>query len=157
MTARMTAAAVPAPGRRRDETPAEHLRVVRGREITPAVAQRRARLIVGTAVAMAAMAFFGVVAAHVAITQRQFQLEQLQRQGSELQADYDRLRLEVAELESPARIVAAAQELGLEQPDEVTYLTPEASSFGQPIADDGAIEGRTTTSWQLVKPHLADR
>lgn len=156
MTARMIAAP---PLTRADEpelgTP--ELRVLTRPERTPEAAQRRARLMVGTVVVVAALAFFGVVAAHVAITQRQFQLEQLERDGNELQADYDRLRLQVAELESPARVVAAAQELGLVQPEEVVYLTPEAPPSA--AADATAVKAAeaTTTSWQTVKPHLADR
>lgn len=156
MTARMIAPLPAQPGRRDDTLAAPHLRVVTKPELTPAAAQRRARLIAATAVVLAGLALFGVVAAHVGITQRQFRLEQLEREGNELQADYDRLRLQVAELESPARVIAAAQVLGLEQPDEVTYLTPDAGSAvaASRVATAG---GQTTTSWQAVKPHLADR
>src|SRR6202040_2624963 len=68
---------------------------------------------------------FGLAAVHVLLTEGQFRLQRLQRQSDDAQAQYVRLRLEVAQLESPQRIVAAAQErLGMVPPTALTYLTP---------------------------------
>lgn len=166
MTARMTAPpagvapAPPAPARPRPEIGgpggAPRLRVVADGERTPEATRRRARLLAGSVALLAALALFGVVAAQVAITQRQFQLERVARQGDELQQRYDRLRLQVAELESPARVVAAATALGMQQPGAVTYLTPDAPPAAAPHLS-GPEPEQTTTSWQTVKPHLVDR
>lgn len=165
-TVRAGATFAPSPRPRVDTEGRPDLRVVADAEPSPAAAQRRARRLAATVVGVAALLLFGVVASHVAITQNQFRLERLERRGDVMQAEYDRLRLQVAELESPARIVGAGQALGLEQPGKVTYLTPSAAPGATTEAADGAAgaarlatgeEARqTTTSWQTVKPHLAD-
>ncbi|MGI8793691.1 MAG: hypothetical protein ACR2H3_11030 [Acidimicrobiales bacterium] len=156
MTARMNAAA-PLPSRP-SEADRPELRVVGPGERSPEAARRQARVLAIVVVVIAAALLFSLVATQVAITQRQFQLQRLEGEADGLQASYDRLRLQVAELESPARIVAAGQQLGLEQPSEVTYLTPTSGllrtagrSAHQPTPTQA-----TSTSWQTVKPHLAD-
>ncbi|HEX2849185.1 MAG TPA: cell division protein FtsL [Acidimicrobiales bacterium] len=109
-----------------------------------------------------ALCVFGVVVAHVAIAQGQFQLEQLRESSAQKQAEYDRLRLQVAELESPERIVADAQQrLGMVTPPGVTYLAPSADEPPAP-ANAAAADQRSAdaaaanTGWSTVKPHLAD-
>lgn len=102
---------------------------------------------------------FAVVIAHVALTQGQFRLAQLQAEADGSQAGYARLRLQVAELESPQRIVAAAQQhLGMVSPASVTYLAPKTSSDLVPIAATRPSSPEETdsgaTSWSAVKPHL---
>jgi cell division protein FtsL len=115
----------------------------------------------------AGVLLFAVVAAHVAITQNQFHLEKLERRAVEEQADYERLRLRVAELESPGRIVDSAQQrLGMVQPGEVTYLSPDPSPEFEiaPRADEprrssgGSVAAANPAAgWQVVKPHLGER
>ena len=111
-------------------------------------------------VATFVLSLFGVAAAHVVIAQSQFELARLEREASEAEARYDRLRLQVAELESPGRIVAAAQErLGMVPPPEVTYLTPmpgraQAQARTVPTA---RADAPGPTEWSLLKPHLATR
>ncbi len=57
------------------------------------------------------------------IAENQFRLDNLQQQASLQQASYEKLRLEVAQLEAPARIVSVAEgKLGMRQPGSVTYL-----------------------------------
>jgi cell division protein FtsL len=97
------------------------------------------------------VAVFGVVAAHVLLTQRQFRLDALERKAATEEATYERLRLEVAQLEAPERIVAAAQQLGMVPPANVTYVsstrpTPAATANDAPAPED---------QWATVKSHLA--
>jgi cell division protein FtsL len=70
---------------------------------------------------------FGVVAFHVLLTQGQLQLQHLQDRDAAVLARNQQLRLQVAELESPTRIVAAAQQLGMVPPATVTYLSPSSN------------------------------
>jgi cell division protein FtsL len=95
-------------------------------------------------------AVFGVVVAHVLLTQRQFRLDGLEQKAATEEARYERLRLQVAELEAPDRVIAAAQQLGMVPPATVTYVsstraTPTATRDNLP-ANDG--------EWATVKPHL---
>ena len=144
---------------------ADHLRVLRDGERTEAEQARLVRGAVVLVVAVGALVLFGVVVFHVLLTQNQFRLDKLQEESIDRQAEYDRLRLQVAELESPDRIVAAAHDLGMVTPPKVTYLAPTVEET--PAADDdtrsthrsgaGAGEGSGgETSWSTVKPHLAD-
>lgn len=148
----------PRPASRRPEN-RPHLRVLRPDE-TAAEADRR-RLVQSLVVAgavLAALCVFGVVVFHVMLTQNQFRLDALQDQALERQAEYDRLRLQVAELESPDRIVADAQQrLGMVTAPKITYLAPtveDTPGGAAPAADPKATAAGT--GWSLVKPHLAD-
>jgi cell division protein FtsL len=87
----------------------------------------------GTVLAFA-IAFL-VVACQVVLVQGQQRLDRLDLEISSSSATYQRLRLEVAELESPERIVeAATTQLGMAPPPEVTYLTPNGAVT---VVDDG--------------------
>ena len=92
----------------------------------------RRHLIVSAAIAGIAVVFLALVALHVLIAENQFRLDQLQQQASVQQERYEKLRLEVAELEAPARIVSVAEgPLGMRQPGSVTYLpAPRTSAVG---------------------------
>ncbi len=139
------------------------LRVLRAGEAATDDARRRmVRTLTVVALVVAALCLFGVVVFHVVLTQNQFRLDALQDQALERQADYDRLRLQVAELESPDRIVADAQlRLGMITPPRITYLAPTVEGPGAssalPPASAGS-PGATAAgaSWSVVKPHLAD-
>lgn len=142
-----------APGHRDAPAPRPHLRVVPPNTLSVEGRRRRARrlTIVGSTILVAAL--FGVVFAHVLLTQRQFRLDHLEQQAANEEAKYERLRLEVAQLESPERVVSAAQQLGMVPPATVKYLsstrpTPAATA-GQ--ADTPPSEG----DWATVKSHLA--
>jgi cell division protein FtsL len=123
--------------------------------------RRRARLMTAIVVLVVVGSLFGLVASHVVLTQGQFRLEQLEQQSADAQARYERLRLQVAQLESPERIVAAAQErLGMVPPPGVTYLSPTGVEDGasqqeeQPqAAADGLAAG--AEDWSTIKRHLA--
>jgi cell division protein FtsL len=80
----------------------------------------------------------GLVALHVLIAENQFRLDQLQQTAASEQESYERLRLQVAQLEAPARIVSEAEgRLGMVQPGSVTYL-PSVSPTTLPGTGSGA-------------------
>lgn len=89
----------------------------------------RRRLVLGAALAAATVMCFALVALHVLIAENQFTLDRLQQQAAGEQANYERLRLQVASLEAPARIVSLAEgRLGMVQPASVTYLPAVAGA-----------------------------
>ena len=134
------------------------LRVVREEELREAERARVFRQLVVAATIIGALCLFGVVVFHVLLTQNQFRLDKLQEQSLERQAEYDRLRLQVAELESPDRVIAAAQALGMVTPPKVTYLAPTVEEPGAGADPARAAEATADgeSSWSTVKPHLAD-
>ena len=147
----MRAVAVPAPLRQ----PARILRLVRQGEITPKARKRRARMAAAFTVCLIGVGLFATVAFHVVLTQNQFRLDHLNDRAAEEQARYQRLRLQVAELESPARIVDAAQhQLGMLQPPSVAYLAPQAPSAGTPAPADQS-QSDAHGDWSAVKSQLA--
>jgi cell division protein FtsL len=135
--ARVTAAAtLPArrsvepmlPGHPGDAAPPRRLRVVPDGALSPRGKRRRARLLAAGVAVLVAAGLFGAVFFHVLLTQGQLQLDRIQTRAAAEQARNERLRLEVAELQSPERIVAAAQQqLGMVPPASVTYLSPSGS------------------------------
>jgi cell division protein FtsL len=143
----------PAPRRGARRPP---LHVVRT-ERSPLARRARARLLGVLVLLVVGVALFGLVASHVALTQGQFQLDRLEVRAAEEQARYERLRLQVAELESPARVVAAAQErLGMVPPPGVTYLSPVGPTSGTGGGGRDGAEA-ATEEWATVKRQLASR
>jgi len=146
------------------------LRVVPPNELSPAGRRRRARLLVVVLSASVVIGLLAIVALHALLSQNQLRLDDLDARAAAAQARYERLRLEVAELESPSRIVAAAQErLGMVTPPTVTYLTPtgadenRARATAAPPAAAGTsapahppAPKTTPSTWSAVKPYLAD-
>lgn len=121
---------------RRGPTPDRHLRLAL---LTTAV------LTVGT--------IFGATAFHVLLVQSQFRLDRLQDRAAAEQQRYEELRLEVARLSAPERIVAtAAERLGMVEPPEVAYLPAPAPSAG-----DSSAASSLAGDWSEVKPYLAAR
>jgi len=111
----------PAPSQRR------HLRVVPDREHA-----RRRRLTraataaLGLAVAAGLMA---IVALHVLLAQGQVNVDRLEKRVAVQEQRQQQLRLDVAALEAPQRVVAVAGErLGMVPVDQVRYLTPPPPS-----------------------------
>ena len=102
---------------------------------------------------------------HVAATQGQFELDRLEHQAADRQDRYAQLRLQVAQLEAPQRIVEQAHRLGMVEPPKVTYLTPtEATTSGAAPTGPAAAKGGSDPSpgpeqaagdWQQVKARLA--
>ena len=131
------------------------LQVVDRDHRSPAARRARARLMAWLLLGVVAAALFGLVASHVALTQGQFRLDALRKDAQVQQDRYERLRLQVAELESPGRIVAVAQErLGMVPPPGITYLSPVGPATG--IDDDEGSEA-AAEDWSNVKRQLASR
>ena len=70
-----------------------------------------------------------LVTLHVLMAENQFRLDSLQQQAAAQQGRYERLSLQVQQLEAPDRIVALAEgRLGMVQPGSVTYLPAISAS-----------------------------
>ena len=123
---------------------------------TSAVVRRR---IAWATVSLIAVVALAVSACQVLIAQSQFELARLQSDAATAEDRYDRLRLHVAELESPARIMATAQErLGMVPPPGVTYLTPVPSESATPTQSQSRpSEEAVADDWSRIKPILATR
>lgn len=92
------------------------------------------------------------VAFHVNLVQGQQRIDRMNRQADAAQARYDRLRVEVDRLQSPARVVSSATKLGMVTPDDSTWLAPVG-----PVAAARPSSGDVTADDYLdVKPHLGD-
>ncbi|MFP5316961.1 MAG: FtsB family cell division protein [Acidimicrobiia bacterium] len=114
----------------------------------PAAARRLRLLRLGTAVAFLAALFglFGVVGLHVLLAQGQGDVQKLSAQVAEQEEVQRRLRLQVAELEAPAKVVAEARErLGMVSPPTVVPLRP-ATLADPPATTIPGPRPTTTTS-----------
>jgi cell division protein FtsL len=89
---------------------------------------RARRLSNAVVVLLGVLAFaglFAIVGLRVLLAQGQAPVDTLEAKVATEQAEYQRLRLELAGLESPARIVGEAQRrLGMAPPAVVVYLPP---------------------------------
>lgn len=142
--------------RPRQEDARPPLSVVDPRYRTPTQRRARARIMGLLVIIVVAAALFGLVTSHVALTQGQFRLEEMRSQAEIERARYERLRVRVAELESPGRIVAAAQErLGMVPPPGITYLSPVGPVSGLDEVDEN--DQPVTADWSSVKRQLASR
>ena len=144
-----------APGRRRHQVEATR---VRGGKPTPArrrtgpAPDRPLRLALWTTAVLTVGTIFGAAAFHVLLVQSQFRLDRLEHQAGMEQQRYEQLRLDVARLAAPERIVAAAQQhLGMVVPGNVVYLMAPTPNSSEPASATVAGE------WSQVKPHLAAR
>jgi hypothetical protein len=90
-------------------------------------------------------------------------LDDLDAQLTTEQARYQELRKDVAELESPTRIVDAAHQQGMVTPNDLIYLQPPApdpSAVGATTgdddepADDPTVGAAPDRAWAEVKPML---
>jgi len=126
---------------------------------------RRLLAVVGGGLLFAAV-LGGNVAVQAQTTQGQFELERLQTTTRQRQAHYQQLRLRVAELEAPQRIVARARQMGMAEPSGVTYLAPTAATSATSAIDPpptsvapptGPIQGEAAQGWADVKPRLDKR
>ena len=80
---------------------------------------------VGALAGLACAGLFAIVGVRVLLAQGQGPVDQLESKVTAAQAENQRLRLDVAGLESPSRIVAEAQSrLGMVAPAVVVYLPP---------------------------------
>jgi cell division protein FtsL len=158
----MASAHIPRP-RRTETAPAlpadrSHLKVVR-----PGGRRRPIRLTPRAGVTMVVLLFvalFLVAVSHAVLIEGQVRLDEIDKDVAAEQAEFEDLRLELADLESPARIQAAAADMGMVPPAETTWLTPEdaVAPAGDDAAEDGedpeGNEDSPDTSYTDVKPYL---
>lgn len=152
----------PVPRPRPTETP-RHLRVVGPRE------RSARRLSPATGVALTAILFltlFALAVAHTVLVQGQMRLDRIDAQLAAEQARYQELRTTVAEMESPGRIVSAAEDLGMVSPAGLVYLQPSSpdptTTPADGTTDAGAVAGpggaglarESEGGWSTIKPLL---
>ena len=100
---------------------------------------------------------FGAAVFHVLLVQSEFRLDQLKREAAKEEVRYEKLRLDVAQLSAPERIVATAQQrLGMVVPPQVAYLMAPAPKDGAASPDDPGAPS-LAGGWAEVKPHLGIR
>jgi len=96
--------------------PRSRLRVIPGRTKVRPATRVGARQVVGLSLAIAM--FFALIYSRIALDRAAFQITTLDGQISEQESRFDELRLAVAQLESPQRIYAEAQRMGMVLPAE---------------------------------------
>jgi hypothetical protein len=109
------------------------------------------------------MVAFGLVYLHVVLAQRQFTLDRLTQKVQTDRSTYERLRVQVAQLGSPANIISRAEgQLGMRQPASVTYLTPTVTVGGSAASSSPANTGTGRAqapagadNWPQIKSQLA--
>ena len=97
------------------------------------------------------------------LVQGQIHLDDLDAKLTTEQARYQELRTQVAEAESPARVVGAAEQLGMVSPQDLVYLQPDAQDATDDAASgasaspsdgsDDVVSGADST-WSVMKPLL---
>jgi cell division protein FtsL len=141
------AAAQPQPRRQYRPAPAPRPAL---RLVTADESRRRAatRLWTALATVSACAAVFAVVALHVLLSQGQMDLDRLHDRADREAAVNRTLRVQVAELESPNRVVAAArQRLGMVPPASIVYLPAATGPLtGPPPAATAATATATATA-----------
>jgi cell division protein FtsL len=102
---------------------------------------------------------FGAAVFHVLLIQSEFRLDRINREAAKEQVRYEKLRLDVAQLSAPERIVATAQQrLGMVVPPQVAYLMAPAPHSGVEGANpDDPAAPSLAGGWAEVKPHLGIR
>jgi cell division protein FtsL len=96
---------------------------------------------------------FGVAISQVIVAQNQDRLDKLNHRVDAAQQRYERLRYQVAQLESPERIVAAAHNrLGMVEPQRVNYVPPVVDNQ---VEKDAHVTD--APDWRLVKAELAKK
>ena len=98
------------------------------------------------AVIAVSLLVLGVVSLQAVLSETSFEMRALTKRTADLQANYTRLKLTVAELSSPERIASEGQRLGLRLPDDVRTLPVNLPpnyersiriSAGTPLPPDG--------------------
>jgi cell division protein FtsL len=114
----------------------ERFRVLKGRRLRkPSMAPWMIMVMI------AVMAFLGLGFARTSLDRSAFDLAELNRSIDEQSALNEQLRLEVAQLENPARIAPLADEMGLVIPSDTNQLLVDLDVPGPVVAEndgDGA-------------------
>lgn len=132
-----------------------HLRVVRSSDRRRAQFRLTPRAGV-TLTVLLFVALFAVAVSHALLIGSQVHLDRLDDQVAEEESRYERMRLDVAELQSPDRIVADAAAQGMVAPDELVWITPDQAVPAGSVTPESSEAGTesTDTSWEEVKPYL---
>ena len=96
-----------------------------------------------------------VAVSHTVLVEGQVHLDELDGQLVQEQARYQELRTEVAQAESPERIVQAANEMGMVTPDDLQYLqppAPDSSTVGPTTGDDNEPAADPTVGAEPDRP-----
>jgi cell division protein FtsL len=137
----------PLPARDRDR----HLRVV------PPNPRPRLRLSPRAGVVLTVLLFaalFCVAVSHALLIEGQIKVDDLDQQVAAEQARYEELRRDVAELESPQRILGEATgELGMVPAGDPVWLSPDEPAPTGGLSDDPPPESPDTSAAR-VKPYL---
>ncbi|HEX2069929.1 MAG TPA: cell division protein FtsL [Actinomycetota bacterium] len=122
------------------------LRMARGRLIPQRVA-----FFVGAILVVSALVL-GIVTLQAVLSETSFEMRELSRRATQLQSEYSRLKLQVAELSSPERVAREARSLGLTIPTRIRTLSvqlpPESErreplSVGPTLSSSGELEDRS--------------
>lgn len=135
-----------------------HLRVVGARPRIAWSGRRRARILCFAASIAAIVVAFGLVYLHVLSAQKQFEIDRLTVVEQTAQSNYEQLRLTVESANSPARIMAAAERLGMLEPASVTVVKG-VGPVGSPAEDvvrPGAEAPGGVADYSNNKTSLAD-
>ena len=146
--------------------PRPRLRLVDNSRLEVAVRRRRARRLLVVSAVLAVVALLALAGVNAVLVSSQVRLDALERQVVEAQARHQALRLEVATLEAPERVVSAATErLGMVSPETITYVQPvppdsvsstgEVASAPDLITDEAPVGTVTSPPWGTIKPYLS--
>ncbi len=142
------------------------LRLVDNTRLEIAARRRRARRSLVVAGVLAVAALLALAGVNAVLVSNQVRLDALEQQVVEAQARHQALRLEVATLEAPARVVSTATDrLGMVPPERITYVQPspvDAPSSAEGLApspgstsSEVPVGTATVPSWGTVKPYLS--
>lgn len=126
--------------------PARAVRTVRPtRSVRSARWKRQIRtLLAGMLLFGVVLIAFGAIAMHSQLASRQLRLNVLRTDVDTAEREHQRLRLTVAELDTPEQVVSSAYRLGLVGADEVEFL-PTASTMQPPTRTAGPTVPNLTT------------
>lgn len=111
--------------------PRPQLAVVEGR--------RRFAWFAVTLSVMIGSVMIGALALHTRISERQLQIDNLERSVRQAQSDFDILRAERAELRSPTRLAERAGQLGMVPGDESEFVPVDPMTYAVLIATTGEV------------------
>lgn len=133
--------------------PARSQRRLRVVDTKRAQEARRVRRLVAAFSLMVAVALVAAVAFHVAIAQGQVRLDRAREELAAEQRRYETERFATASAAAPDEIRKRADELGLVEAENPTFLTPPPglAPVGPERTDSTA---PTLAGWPEVKPHL---
>jgi cell division protein FtsL len=84
------------------------------------------------AILVVSILVLGIVSLQAVLSETSFEMRELSRKATQLQSEYSRLKLMVAELSSPERVAGEARKLGLTIPASVRTLSVELPPGSQP-------------------------